>query len=132
MRNIAVIAHDKKKPALVDLLKEVEDGLWQRTILATGRTAEFLEKGDFKVPVNHMSPGKSGGYMEITDMIREGKVDIVIFLRDHEVTHNHEDIQNLLIECNKGNVPLATNPASAKLLLMGLIHLERIHPKKKS
>jgi methylglyoxal synthase len=130
MRNIAVIAHDKKKPDLVSLLKEVEEWLWQRTIVATGRTAEFLEKENFEAPVEHLSPGKSGGYNQITEMIKSGKVNIVIFLRDHEVTNNHDDIQNLLIACNIKNIPLATNPASAKLLILGLLQMERSQQRK--
>lgn len=130
MRNIAVIAHDKKKPALMELLKEVEEWLWQRTIVATGRTAEFLEKENFKVPVSHLSPGKSGGYTQITDMIKKGEVNMVIFLRDHEVTHNHEDIEALLAACNINNVPLATNVAGAKMMIVGMLQLERSGSKK--
>ena len=63
-------------------------------------------------------------------MINEGKVNIVIFLRDHEVTHNHQDIQDLLVACNINNVPLATNKASAKLLILGLLQFEKTHGRR--
>ncbi len=129
-RNIVVLAHDQKKPDLVSLLTEVQEWLWQRTVVATGRSAEALEKGDFKVPVKHLSPGKSGGYLEIVEMINKGNVNIVIFLRDHEVTHNHQDIQDLLVACNINNVPLATNKASAKLLILGLLQMEKAKSKE--
>jgi methylglyoxal synthase len=124
-RNIVVMAHDKKKPELLEFLKEREEWLWGRTLIATGRSAEFLEQGNFKIPLKHLSPGKSGGYQQITEMIRSGEVDLVIFLRDHEVKQqHHEDIRHLLESCNVQNIPLATNVASAELLIIGLIRKE--------
>jgi len=119
------MAHNKKKPTLLSFLKEREEWLFGRTLIATGRSAEFLEEGSFKIPVKHLSPGKSGGYLEITKMVEGGDVDMVIFLRDHEVTEqHHEDIRMLLETCNVANVPLATNEASAELLIIGLIRKE--------
>jgi len=45
----------------------------------------------------------------------------VIFLVDPLYAHPHEpDIQGLLRICNVYNIPLATNTASARLLLKGL------------
>ncbi|MEM9023895.1 MAG: methylglyoxal synthase [Bacteroidota bacterium] len=123
--NIAVIAHDRKKPTLAAFLKEREYALWGRTIVATGRTAEFLEQEDFKVPLQHLSQGRSGGYVEITEMINRGEVDMVIFFRDPEVRQQyHQDILDLLESCNVNNLPLATNPASAELLIIGMIRKE--------
>ena len=125
MKNIVVLAHNRMKPALVTFLKDREDWLWGKTIVATGRSAEFLEKEQFKVPVRHLSPGVSGGYIEIREMIEQQQVDIVIFFRDHEVTQpHHEDIKALLEACNVNNIPLATNPASAELLIIGWLRKE--------
>lgn len=124
-KNLVIIAHDRMKPKMVEFLKEREDWLWGRTLIATGRTAEFAEKESFKVPIRHLSPGRSGGYIEITDMIEKGEVGLVLFFRDHLVkTAYHEDIQRLLETCNVQNIPLATNEASAELLIIGLIRKE--------
>jgi methylglyoxal synthase len=58
-------------------------------------------------------------------MIENGEVDIVIFLRDHKVVQqHHEDIRKLLECCNVNNIPLATNYASAELIILGLIRKE--------
>lgn len=125
MKNIAVIAHDAKKPELVKFLKEHEDWLPGVHLLATGRTAEFLESQG--IVCKHLSPGQYGGYNQICDLIEKGEVDIVIFLRDHKVIQqHHEDIRRLLEICNIKNIPLATNYASAELLIVGLIRLEAI------
>ena len=123
--HIVVMAHNKRKEQLLEFLKEREQWLWGKTLIATGRSAEFLEQGNFKIPLKHLSPGKSGGYQEITEMIEKGEVDMVIFLRDHEVTEkHHDDIRILLESCNVKNIPLATNAASAELLIIGLIRKE--------
>lgn len=123
MKNIVVIAHDAKKSDLVDFLKDRLDWIQGVNLLATGRTAEFVEEQG--IAVKHLSPGTSGGYIQITEMIGRGEVDIVIFLRDPKLVQpHHEDIRKLLETCNVHNIPLATNYASAELLILGLIKKE--------
>lgn len=123
MKNIVVIAHDAKKNDLVEFLKDRLDWIRGVNLLATGRTAEFVEAQG--ISVKHLSPGVSGGYIQITEMIERGEVDIVIFLRDPKLVQpHHEDIRRLLEACNVHNIPLATNYASAELLILGLIKKE--------
>lgn len=123
MQNIVVIAHDAKKPELAEFLIERKEWLRGGKLLATGRTAEYIK--DKGIDCVHLNPGGSGGYTQITEMIARGEVDIVIFLRDHRVLQpHHEDIRKLLETCNANNIPLATNYASAELLIMGLIRKE--------
>ncbi|HBS87750.1 MAG: hypothetical protein A2W91_11465 [Bacteroidetes bacterium GWF2_38_335] len=124
MKNIAVIAHDKKKAELAEFLKEREKWIEGVNLLATGKTAEFLETHGIKV--KHMSMGRSGGYVEITEMIKNKEVDIVIFLVDPEVKQTyHKDIEGLIHVCNMQNIPWASNYASAELLIIGLIRKEQ-------
>ncbi|MGD9976695.1 MAG: methylglyoxal synthase [Bacteroidales bacterium] len=131
MKNIAVIAHDAKKPELAKFLKEHEEWLPGVNLLATGRTAEFIEEQGIRC--RHLSPGQSGGYIEITEMIQLHEVDIVIFLRDHKVIQSHhEDIRRLLEVCNVNNIPLATNQATAELVILGLIRKEAIDRMKRN
>jgi methylglyoxal synthase len=123
MKNIVIIAHDAKKPEMVDFLKARSEWIHGINLVATGRTAEFVESKE--LPVKHMSPGKYGGYHEITKMIEQGEVDIVLFFRDPDVNQpHHEDIQRLLDTCDRNNIPIATNSASAELLIIGLIKKE--------
>lgn len=120
MKNIVVIAHDAKKPALVQFIKERLEWFRGANLVATGRTAEYIE--GHGIAVKHMSPGVAGGYQQITAMIERREVDIVIFLRDPLVVQpHHQDIRKLLETCNIYNIPLATNYASAELLIIGLI-----------
>jgi len=122
MKNIVVMAHNSKKPELATFLKEREQFLWDRKLVATGRSAEFLEKEKFTLPIKHLSQGKYGGYNQITQMVEQKNIDMVIFFQDVEVKEHHDDIRNLLDACNQNNIPIALNPASAELMIIGIIH----------
>lgn len=129
MKNIVVIAHDVKKPEMVQFLNDRKDWIFGVNLIATGRTAEYIESQGVKV--EHLSPGKSGGYIEITERIKNKEVDIVIFLRDPLIKQgHHEDIQQLLEACNMYNIPLATNYASAELMILGQIKKEDYERRK--
>ena len=129
MKNIVIIAHDPKKVEMVKFLQDHAEWIRGANLLATGRTAEFVEKEG--IEVTHLSLGKSGGYIEIRDMIEKGEIDIVFFFREHiENQPHHDDIKRLLEACNLNNVPLATNFASAELLILGFITKEATERKR--
>jgi methylglyoxal synthase len=68
--------------------------------------------------VTRLLSGPMGGDTQIAALVAEGKVRAVIFLVDPLSAHPHEpDIQAILRVCNVHNVPLATNVASADLLM---------------
>ena len=68
-----------------------------------------------------MLGGPYGGDLQIGGLVASGEVDIVIFLRDPLAAQPHDpDIKALLRVCDVHNVPLATNTASARLILEGL------------
>ena len=129
MKNIVIIAHDVKKSEMVKFLNEHKEWIYGVKLIATGRTAEHVEANG--IAVEHLSPGKTGGYAEITARIKKKEIDIVIFLRDPflKVGH-HEDIQDLLEACNHNNIPLATNYASAQLIILGQIKKEDYERRK--
>ncbi len=129
MKNIVLIAHDVKKPELVKFINEHKEWIVGVNLIATGRTAEYIESQG--IDVKHLSPGKSGGYNEITERIKLKEIDIVIFLRDPLIKQgHHEDIQDLLEACNMHNIPLSTNYASAELLILGYIKKEDYERRK--
>ncbi len=122
MKNIAILAHDDLKPLMVDFLTERRDWIPDVSFIATGRTAEFIEKAG--IAVKHLSPGKTGGYRQIIDKIYAKEIDIVIFFRDADVTDHHDDISELMYACVKSNIPFAANFVSAELLILGLMRKE--------
>lgn len=122
---IAVVAHDRMKPVLVEFLKQREDWLWGRELIATGLTADFVEQGGIKVKVVHLSQGKEGGYKQLKELALGGTLGMVLFFRDPEIIQEYEvEVSEFLRECNRQNIPLATNPSTAELLILGMIKME--------
>ena len=118
---IAIIAHDGKKAEMVQFLNEQSGLLHQKsvTLISTGTTGSKVEKAGFAV--SKLLSGPLGGDAQIAARVAEGKCDVVIFFRDPLDKHPHEpDIAMLMRLCDVHDVPLATNPATANLLLKGL------------
>ena len=115
---IAVIAHDGKKADLVQFLIKNKAILQRENInlIATGTTGGQAEKAGFTV--TRMLSGPLGGDAQIAGRVAEGKTQMVFFFKDPLSSHPHEaDINMLIRVCDVHNVPLATNEATAQLLL---------------
>ncbi|MDO8519999.1 MAG: methylglyoxal synthase [Deltaproteobacteria bacterium] len=120
MKTIALIAHDGKKPDMVAFVKDHIELIRKFKIVATGTTGKYVEKAG--LPVTKVETGPKGGDAQIAAMIVEKKLDGIIFLRDPLGIHPHEpDIFMLLRVADVHNVPLATNAASAEILIRGLV-----------
>jgi methylglyoxal synthase len=119
---IAIIAHDGKKADMVQFLNKNKEILIKENIklIATGTTGSKAEAAGFKV--KKMLSGPLGGDAQIAARVAEGKTKMVLFFKDPMSNHPHEvDINMLIRVCDVHNVPLATNEATAQLLLLGLI-----------
>ena len=118
---IAIIAHDGMKAEMVQFLNKHKDILVTENIrlIATGTTGSKAEKAGFKV--KKMLSGPLGGDAQIAARVAEGKTKMVFFFKDPLASHPHDaDINMLIRVCDVHNVPLATNPASAELLLIAI------------
>src|SRR6266851_4594282 len=114
---VAVIAHDGKKADLVAFATFNRDRLKECRILATSTTGRLLVD-KVGLEVEPFESGPLGGDVQIASRVVEGEVDAVIFIVDPLDKHPHDpDIQTLLRICNVRNVPLATNIASADILI---------------
>jgi len=115
---IAVIAHDGKKAEMVQFLSDHLDIFKQEEIelIATGTTGSHAEKAG--LTVERVMSGPMGGDAQIAAQITEGKIQMVFFFRDPLDKHPHEpDILMLMRISDVHNIPLATNPATAEMLL---------------
>lgn len=119
MKTLALIAHDGKKAEMVGFVKDNLTLIKKFKIVATGTTGKYLQEAGLKV--HKVESGPRGGDAQIAAMMVQHKIDGVIFLRDPLGIHPHEpDIFMLLRLADVHDVPLATNMASAKILLRGL------------
>jgi methylglyoxal synthase len=117
MTMLALIAHDGKKQDMVAFVQQHRNALEKCHLIATGTTGQRISEAT-GLPVEPMLSGPMGGDAQIAARVAEGQVAMVVFLVDPLYAHPHEpDIQGLLRVCNVYNVPLATNVATASLLL---------------
>lgn len=118
-KTIALIAHDGKKPEMVAFVKDHLEALRDAHLIATGTTGSYIQKTGLTVELKLSGP--KGGDAQIAALAAEGKIDAILFFRDPLGKHPHEpDIQMLMRVCDVYDVPLATNPATASLILKGL------------
>lgn len=115
--NIALIAHDKKKSDMTALAVRFKDVLARHRIYATGTTGTLV-MGETGLNIIRMKSGPLGGDQQIGAMIAANELDLVVFLRDPLTAQPHEpDVSALLRLCDVQNIPLATNLASAEVML---------------
>ena len=85
-------------------------------LIGTGTTGGKAEAAGFTT--RRMLSGPLGGDAQIASRVAEGKTKMVFFFKDPLSSHPHEaDINMLIRVCDVHNVPLATNEATAQLLL---------------
>ena len=103
---------------MVAFLLGNKEYLAQAELVSTGTTGTHAEKAGLNV--HKFLSGPIGGDAQIAALAAEKKLDMVIFFRDPLDKHPHEpDVQMLLRICDVHNIPLATNQASAELLIKG-------------
>ena len=114
---IALIAHNKKKDEMIALAIKYKDTLAQHELVATGTTGALI-MGETGLKIQRMKSGPLGGDQQIGSMVAEGKLDLIIFLRDPLTSQPHEpDVSALLRLCDVQSIPLATNVKSAEIML---------------
>lgn len=116
----ALIAHDDKKDDMISWVNANRARLENMPLVATNTTGTLIETHT-GLNVTKMLSGPLGGDLQIGALIATGQVNAVIFLRDPLTPHPHEpDISALMKVCDTHNIPLATNIATANLLIAQL------------
>jgi methylglyoxal synthase len=120
MLTLALIAHDGKKVDLVAWSTFNRDTLAQFTLVATGHTARLM-RDKVGLDVEAVLSGPEGGDAQIAARVAERRIDAVFFFVDPLSAQPHDpDVRALLRVCNVHNVPLATNLATADLIIAAL------------
>ncbi|MBE5898152.1 MAG: methylglyoxal synthase [Lachnospiraceae bacterium] len=118
--NIGFVAHDSKKKLMQNFCIAYRGILSKNELFATGTTGRLIEEAT-NLSVHKYLAGHLGGCQQLGAQIEHNEMDLVIFLRDPLTAKSHEpDVNNIVRICDANNIPLATNLATAELLIKSL------------
>ena len=118
--NIGLIAHDSKKKLMQNFCIAYHGILSKNQLYSTGTTGQLIEEVT-NLSVHKFLAGHLCGQQQLSAHIEQNLIDLVIFLRDPLSPKSHEpDVNNVVKICDIHNIPLATNVATAELLIKAL------------
>jgi methylglyoxal synthase len=116
-KKIALIAHDHKKPDLLEWVRFNKGTLLQDDLFATGTTGKVLEE-ELGSKITIFESGPLGGDQQIGSRIAEGCIDFLIFFWDPLESLSHDpDVKALLRMATVWNIPTTCNRATADFLI---------------
>ena len=118
--NIGLIAHDAKKKLMQNFCIAYR-GIFSKHNLYATETTGILVENVTNLSIHKYLAGHLGGEQQIGAQIEHNEIDLVIFLRDPLTKKAHEpDVALIAQLCDEHNIPLATNLATAELLIRAL------------
>lgn len=117
---IAIIAADTKKELITQFCIAYCGILSKHNLCATNITAKYISEAT-GLKIERMLTGEQGGEQQIATRIAYNEIDILLFFRDTRPDKSFiEEEQELLLTCDRYNVPVATNIATAEVLITAL------------
>ena len=113
--NIAITAHDAKKELMVQFCIAYCGLLSRYTLCGTGTTSKMVSEAT-GLEIQRFLSGAQGGDQQIAARIACNEIDLLLFFRDPLNPKSHETANDM----NLHNIPVATNIATAEVLIHGL------------
>jgi methylglyoxal synthase len=118
MKTVALIAHDRMKPQMVDWAARHEAALATCRIVATGTTGGLVKDRCPKLDITLLKSGPLGGDQQVGAMIAEEKIDALFFFTDPLSALPHDvDVKALTRLSTLYDIPMACNPATADYII---------------
>jgi len=118
--NVGLIAHDTKKRLMQNFCIAYRGILCRHELFATGTTGRLIEEVT-NLNIRKYLAGSMGGEQQLAAQIESNQMDLVIFLRDPlHAKETEPDVINVIKLCDMYNIPIATNLATAELLIKAL------------
>ncbi|MEF9917260.1 MAG: methylglyoxal synthase [Lachnospiraceae bacterium] len=115
--NIGLVAHDAKKKLMQNFCIAYRGILSKNDLFATGTTGRLIEEVT-NLSIHKYLSGPLGGEQQLNAQIEHNQIDALIFLRDPLNPKSHEpDVNDIVRTCDMHNIPIATNLATAELLV---------------
>ena len=118
--NIGLIAHDSKKTLMQNFCIAYRGILSKHEIYATETTGRLVEEVT-NLTVHKFLAGPLGGMQQLGSQIAQNSIDALIFLRDPMVVQSGTlNINDVVRLCDTHNIPMATNLATAELIILAI------------
>ena len=119
--NITLLAHDKKKELMVQFCTAYKSVLAKHNVSATATTGRLVADAT-GLPITLFLSHNQGGHQQVDARIAYNEIDLVLMFTDPNGMDPWEDQQivQTIHLCDTHNVPVATNLASAEMLILGL------------
>lgn len=117
-KNIALVAHDKKKPEIIEWAKKHASKLQHHELYATGTTGRLIKESVPELNLTPLKSGPLGGDQQLGAMIAQGELDILFFFTDPMTPQPHDvDIKALLRLSTMYNCVVACNLATSDFVI---------------
>lgn len=121
--NVGLIADDAKKKLMQNCCIAYRGILSRHQLYATGTTGRLIQEAA-GLNVHKLLEGHVGGEQQMSAMIEQNQMDLVLYFRDPDreisIRNGNSDLTKAIRSCDIHNIPLATNIASAEILLKSL------------
>lgn len=117
--NIALMAHDNKKDLMVQFCTAYAGILSRHTLCATNITGRMITEAT-GLPIHLFMARIHGGAEQIGARIAYNEIDMVLFFCDPSEPRYEESLTYISKLCDQSNIPIATNQATAEMLVLGL------------
>ena len=118
LRVVGLVAHDRKKPELVEWARSWSAALSKFSIYATGTTGAQVAQALPGLDITLLKSGPLGGDQQLGALIAEGRIDALIFFVDPLSPHPHDvDVKALIRMATLADIPFACNRATADAIL---------------
>ncbi len=118
--NIGLIAHDSKKILMQNFCIAYRGILSRHELFATETTGRLVEEAT-NLTIHKFLAGHLGGMQQLGSQIAQNNLDALIFLRDPMAPKPHEpNVNDVVRLCDVHNIPMATNLATAELLVLAI------------
>lgn len=126
MYDIAFTAQTFKIRDIVALVQKYRDGIVKHSLVATLDTGLALNSAA-GIDLKLLRDGDDGGYMQMADLVENGKIRMVIFLHDPKLGLDNPGIMKLLRACNRQDIPFANNMTTAEFIIYRFLEREMSH-----
>ena len=118
--DIAIIADDNKKELMAQFCIAYCGILCHHHICSTHTTGRYVSEAT-GLDIERLLTGEQGGEQQIASRIAYNEIDVLLYFRDTRPTAGYDETEHELLRmCDLYNIPVATNIATAEVLVMAL------------